>query len=263
MSATVIFYTNIATPYRIEFFNHLNIHKFSFSVWYQKNYVPYRRWSFSDFKHDYQYVLGNGIFFSILNHPIFFCPQLIIKLVKEKPRFVILGLAWNDLDALLIILLKILGIHNTKICFWSEANYLTNGSRKSNFFKKWIRKFVYNNSEFHVRSGKMTDITLKKWGIQKTNFISLKNNKNSKIIILISARLIERLKGIKNFISSLSSYHFEKIQIRVAGDGEDKIMLNNFINDNQLHNSVLLLGELNPEDLANELSQADVFCLPS
>ena len=36
-----------------------------------------------------------------------------------------------------------------------------------------------------------------------------------------------------------------------------------FINDNQLHNSVLLLGELNPEDLANELSQADVFCLPS
>jgi len=278
----LIFYTDIPAPYRVEMYNKMYEMGYDFEVWYmQKEVVTRPTWKFSNLDIKHNYLINNGIYLRFFSINIFFNPTLIFKIIKLGEIDIILALSWNDLDVIILSFLKKIGLIKAKLHFWSEANYLTIGARNDNFLKKLTRKFVYNHHDtIQISSGKMTDITLEKWGveihksvllpntIQENNYnlsIEQKKNRVSNNIptIFIAARLIERIKGIVNFLSAFSIKDFESFNIVVAGSGEDKEFVEQYIYERGIQKHVRLYGDCNIDQMVNLFSKSNIFCLPS
>ena len=278
----LIFYTDIPAPYRVEMYNKMHEMGYNFDVWYmQKEVVTRPTWKFSNLDIKHNYLVNNGLYIRLFNINLFFNPSLIFKVIKLGEIDIILALSWNDLDVLLLTFLKKIGLVKAKLHFWSEANYLTTGARNDNFLKKMIRKFVYNHYDtIQISSGKMTNITLEKWGvnvrksvllpntIQENNYNLNNKQKQNRALnhiptILIAARLIERIKGIVNFLSAFTNNDFENFNIIVAGSGEDKAFIEHYINQRGIQKHVRLYGDCNLDQMVRLFTNCNIFCLPS
>lgn len=278
----IVFFTNIPAPYRIELYNYMTEKGFDFEVWYMQSEVSYRPgWKFDANKMRHRYIINYGFFKEFGSHPFFFNPSLIIKAIRKKNLELILAASWNDLDVVIFSFLKRIGLLKANLHYWSEANYLTNGARNDNFLKKIVRKFVYNHHDtIQISSGKMTEVTFEKWGINVRKSVFLPNTiqeekyilteelrqmrKSNKIpVILISARLIERLKGIVNFLSALTDPDLKRCKIIIAGSGKDKEMIETYIDNRNIKESVELKGECSVEEMVKLYGMANIFCLPS
>ena len=282
MSNRVVFFTDIPAPYRVEMYNRMHEMGYNFDVWYIKKEIVTRPgWIFSNLVLTHNYYINNGFYLRIFNINLFLNPTIIYKVIKSGDIDLILALSWNDLDVLILSFLKKIGIVKAKLHFWSEANYLTNGARNDNFLKKITRKFVYNHADtIQISSGKMTEITLKKWGINVRKAVLLPNTiqenkyllnneeencraKNEIPIIFISARLIERLKGIINFLSAFTNNDLEKFKIILAGSGEDRVLIEKYIFERGINEHITLNGECDVDEMINLYTKANIFCLPS
>jgi len=278
----VVVLTNIPAPYRVEFFNDLNKKNFDFEVWYMRSTVSYRPgWSISPDKFAHPHFINNGVFFMFFSHQVFFNPRLIWRALRAGRIELILGSAWVDPDTVMIVLLKKIGLFKGNIHFWSEANYLTNGARKSGYLKKLFRRFIYDDrGTIQISSGEMTDLTLRHWGVPVYRRVFLPNTIqqdifnlteshlsqrriNDKPVIFISARLIERLKGIINFFDALEVDEIQKLSFVIAGDGEDRSRLEEYLTKRGLTRCVVLLGNCPSERVVEEYGRANGFCLPS
>ena len=285
MNNKLIFWTDIPTPYRVSLYNKLKINKLNFEVWYSKSHVTSRYWRITNFKFKHNYILGRPVyfFFNKLSYHFFFSPFLILKAIKlQKIDDLILALSWNDFNVLIIIILKKIGLLKARISFWSEANYLTFGARNNYWLKTNYRIWIYNSIDgFELSAGYMTKLTFKKWGINKPFFIDFPNTieeknffsnkkelelrlKNKKPIILIVARLIEKLKGIINFFQKLGLKRIKLAKFLIAGDGFDRIKLENYIKINKLEDNIILLGNISSsKQLRFIYAKSNIFCLPS
>ncbi|MFZ4671043.1 MAG: glycosyltransferase family 4 protein [Flavobacterium sp.] len=282
MKNRIVFFTDIPAPYRVEMYNRMHELDYKFEVWYmQKEVVTRPGWKFSNLILNHNFLINEGFYYRIYNFNLFLNLALIKKIIKAGDIDLILALSWNDLDVLILSFLKKFGIVKAKLHFWSEANYLTNGARNDNWLKKITRKFVYNHPDtIQISSGKMTQITLEKWGINVHKSVLLPNtiqeNKyslsynlkkvraaNEIPIVFISARLIERLKGIINFLSSFSKKDFEKFKIILAGSGNDKGKIEEYISERGIDNHIILTGECDVNEMINLYARANIFCLPS
>lgn len=278
----LIFFTDIPAPYRVEMYNKMYEMGYDFEVWYmQKEVITRPSWKFFNLDINHNYLINNGMYVRIFNINLFLNASLIFKVIKLGEIDIILALSWNDLDVLILSFLKRIGLVKAKLHFWSEANYLTIGARNDNYFKKLIRKFVYNHHDtIQISSGKMTNITLEKWGIDVHKSVLLpntiqENNYNLSIdqkktralnqipTILIAARLIERIKGVVNFLSAFSNKDFESFNIVVAGSGEDKEFVEHYIHERGIQKHVRLYGDCNIEQMVSLYSNSNIFCLPS
>jgi glycosyltransferase involved in cell wall biosynthesis len=283
----ILFVKNIIPPYRIALFNDLNEigqnYPIDFEVFVMSESEDGRFWklNLNDIKFDFTYDGQKGFYkFLLKKYHFHFNPNLIKLIRRQKYDTIILGSSWNDFNILMIVFLKRMGFINSKIAFWSEANYLTLGAVNDNKIKFSIRKFILNTCDsFFLIPGQMASITLfEKWKLDKKRTIFFPNLINSFIfkiddlslqerkynntpVFLIVARLNEDLKGIRNFISNLP---LEKdFIIRIAGDGEDRKMYEDYIENNNLSSIVFLLGNLNEDQLLKEYKKANVFVLPS
>lgn len=272
--------TDVPAPYRITLFNKLN-KKFNFEVWYMQREVCIRpQWKFDKSKMKHNYYVNDGFFKTILGFDFHFNPKLIWKLLVVKPKNIILASSWNDLDTIIICILKRLKFIKSKITFWSEANYLTNGARKDTFFKYHFRKFIYNSTNVQISSGKMTELTFYNWGLKNNKYIRLPNTINEDLfdlkqdeeklrknlempIFLIPARLTESIKGQINFFSKIPISELRKSKFLLAGDGPDRQKLEQFIIKNNLKENIEILGHQDYQSLKKTYSQVNCLCLPS
>lgn len=282
MKNKLVFFTDIPAPYRVEMYNRMNEMGYNFEVWYmQKEVVTRPGWKFSKLVITHNHLINEGIYFRIFNINFFLNLALIYKVIKAGNIDLILALSWNDMDVIILSFLKRIGIVKARLHFWSEANYLTNGARKDNFLKKIIRRFVYNHTDtIQISSGKMTQITLNKWEINVHKIVPLPNtiqeNKylisdelkikrisNEIPIVFISARLIERLKGLINFLSAFSNKDFVNFNMIIAGSGEDEDIIYKYINERGINKHISLTGECDVDQMVNLYAIANIFCLPS
>ena len=285
MKSKLFFWTDIPTPYRVLLYNLLKKNKLNFEVWYTKSNVNSRPWRIHNLRIRHNFILGKSIYFYLKNnfYHFFFSPNLIFRAIKlDKNDDLILALSWNDFNVFIIVALKKIGALKARISFWSEANYLTVGARKDHWLKAKYRKWIFNASDgFILSAGYMIKKTFKKWGIKKTNFINFPNtieenkfyiNKkefeykliNKKPIILIVARLIEKLKGLINFFEHLGLERIKFAKFLIVGDGVDRKRLENYVVTNNLQNYIILLGHIsNPAQLRSIYAKSNIFCLPS
>ena len=129
-----------------------------------------------------------------------------------------------------------------------------------------------------VIPGKMAEITFEKWGIKLENIIYLPNAINSKELVfnnsearekndlpkfIMPIRLIERVKGAKNFFDAIGGDNIRKAFFYVAGDGVDKEMYINYVKDNHYEDHIKILGFCSTERMHELFNEVNVFVLPS
>ncbi len=280
---SLLFITDVPTPYRGEMYNSIAESLPELEVWYFQKESKIRPWVFDSKIMKHKYWIAGGYHRWIGIYPLFINPHLVIKLLFNQPKEIILAAGWNDFDVLCITILKRMRLIRGRIGFWSEANHLTIGASRDNIFKFIVRRFVYNTCDgFQLISGEMTRRTFDLWKVKKCKEIFFPNtiqedihkikldiheSENDETVklprILIAARLDEKYKGIINFLSSLSNDQLSRVQIHIAGEGIDKKKIESLINERGLQNNVFLLGQLSEKKMAKAFKEADAFCLPS
>ena len=273
------FFTNIPAPYRIDMFNRLQElsgkENFSFEVLFMRKTEYERSWNVNLNSINFDHKIGKGLYIpSRLS--LHLNPLLIKRAIKAD--HLVLGASWNNLNVLLIVLLKKLGLIKCKLSLWSEANYLTNFASSTSKLRDSLRHFVFNSLDGVVLiPGEMAKISIQMWKLPVRKFVYLPNLISSVVykphlrapfsnrppIFFTSMRLHEETKGLLNFLNALGVDRLKKVIIRVAGDGSDKKIYEKYIQDNALQNNVLLLGHLNSSEMSEEYKNADFFFLPS
>ncbi|WP_445781352.1 glycosyltransferase family 4 protein [Shewanella sp.] len=126
----------------------------------------------------------------------------------------------------------------------------------------------------------MTEITLSKWGVSVKNPVPLPNvieeerfnvtdseivgRRNNKLpIFVVPIRLVERDKGLVNYLNALGVDNIKKAIFMIAGDGEDRSGYQRFIDENGLSEHVILLGHVSSSAMRKLYSIANILLLPS
>lgn len=283
MHPRYIFFTNIPTPYRTSFYNALaGEGGFDFIVFYMRKIEADRSWDINLNNLKHRFIIDSGLYRMFGRYHLHINPRLVLKMViAPSGTEIIVGGAWNDINVLMLVVLRRLGILRHRLHFWSEANYLTLGASNDNFLKKIVRKFVYHSTTgVQLSSGRMTEITMDRWNIRVNKFIHLPNtieddafnlredfqllrDGNKLPIFLIPARVHEVVKGIKNFFIGIGEKNLRKCQFIVAGDGPDLPDLMKFVSENKLSDNILLAGHCTTTRLAELYAKANVFVLGS
>lgn len=279
----VIFFTNIVAPYRIALFNDLEIirqgSKFDFEVYFMRVTEEDRNWDVNLGDLTFKYKIGKGFYAFISGFHLYFNPILIYKAITSGNE-IILGASWNNINTMLIVLMKKLRLASNTLSVWSEANYLTLESQKKSKLKNLIRKWFFSGIDgFFIVPGRMSVMSFENWKIKVNNVIFLPNLVSQKIfnykikpylikdsgkpIFLIIARLEERLKGILNFMQSIGIENLKQIELRIAGEGSSFFQYEQFVLKNNLTENVKFLGNLSQNEVSKEYKQADIFVLPS
>lgn len=277
-----IFLQNILTPYRISLFDELERANFHFEVYYMRNTEGDRNWDIDQSKIKHKYYLDKNGFYKMLGRfHLHFNPRILLKLIRQKDAEFILGGSWNDPNVIFLCFLKRIGLIKNRLNFWSEANYLSIGALNDNGFKIGLRKFVFNSSKGAlIIPGKMSEITFVKWGIENKTYIKFPNTieedafqineeevltrtNNDKPVFLITARLVERIKGILNFFNGIGFDNIRKAEFLIAGDGPDKSLIEEFIISNDLGGHIKLVGYCSTEETVELYKKANGFILPS
>jgi glycosyltransferase involved in cell wall biosynthesis len=276
-----VFLTNIPSPYRTSFYDRLHEFGLKFEVFYMRSSEADRNWPVDPATLRHPFYIDKSFYKMIGLYHLHINPKIILRMIRRTDAEFIIGGAWNDVDVLILVLLKRLGVIDNVFHFWTEANYLTIGSQRDNHVKRWLRKFVYNSSQgCQISSGKMTRLTFEKWGMPGKRFIDLPNTivetqfaigreeiearvGNRLPVFFLPARLIESVKGILNFLSAVGDENLRRCVILVAGEGPDRAKIESYVETHSLRNSVELLGHRDTEGVVELYRKANVFLLPS
>lgn len=269
---------NTIAPYRISLFNELWKQGLNIEVLYMCDLEKERSWIIDYDSIKYPYYVDKGFYRQIKGFQFHWNPKIIKRLMHERNCIIILGASWNYIDIVVSCVLKRLHYIKSDIIFWSEANYLTNGARKRNKLRDWLRSFVYGSGNgVFIVPGEMAIRTLKLWKVKVTHCLLLPNviqeenfNSNDRKIqvnrlpeFIFPTRLNERVKGVINFFNSIGSDNVRKAIFHILGDGQDKEMINDFIIKNHFENNILLEGFCSMDKVAAFYETCDALLLPS
>ena len=281
----VLFITNIPSPYRVDMYNSMQKlaqkNNFDFEVLFLRIIEDDRNWQVDTDKFKFKYYIDKGFYHFFASRGVHFHFNLaIIKkaLKTDKDTHIILSGSWNFLTITILFLLKRFNILKNKTHFWGEANYMYSVVSQELFIYKFINKirsFIINSIDGKIICpGEISKKTyLEYWNINK-EFILFPNLINEKRFIftpripkeklhfLIVARLDEKTKGILNLLLNIEKELYKKIVINIAGSGEDKEKIENFLKVNNI-NSVNLLGNCSQENMKKLYQDNDIFLLPS
>lgn len=274
-----LFFQNLIAPYRISLFNELNRMNLDFEVLYMCEKEKNRDWNIDYQRIKYPYVLDRGFYKYFCGFHLHWNIRLI-KYALSQPSNIVLGASWNDLNIMALCMLKRLGfMKHHHLFFWAEANKLTIGARKKNKIRDFLRKYIYSSHiDAFIVPGEMAILSLQEWGIHLSKVIKLPNvieeekfNRNFERTndlkklpeFVCPVRLEEKIKGIINFFSAIGQENVRKAIFHILGSGNDRDLIQNFIEKNGYQNNIILHGFCNVETMVDFYEKADVFLLPS
>ncbi|SEA55280.1 Glycosyltransferase involved in cell wall bisynthesis [Xylanibacter ruminicola] len=281
MDKNTVFVQNIISPYRNRFFNMLNNYSDNFSVFYMDNTEPDRSWDTSKLERKYSnWVDNKGAFFQIGSYRAHFNPVLIWKILTNKNiKNVILAVAWQDPNIMLLCFAKKLHLTSKRFFFWAEANYTAEWTKKNNTKLKWIlKRSVFNSIDGAlIIPGRMSEITFEKWNIGGRHYIHLPNTIDDSDLrydstkrvdeqlpsFIMPIRVIERVKGGLNFFKSIGIDNIRKVRFIVAGDGEDMSLYKKYIEENKLEGHIIMAGFCDSKRMSELYNSVNALVLPS
>lgn len=276
------FIQNIIAPYRTALFNGLVGFNFPFEVGYMGKTENDRSWDIdlSDLK--FKYNIYSGWYKFVKGYHVHFNFSMIYDLIKRKDiTDIILSVSWNDLNILVLVFLKKIGILKKKIHFWTEANYLTIGASRQNRLKVMLRSFSYSAVDgAFIIPGEMAKRTLELWKVDYQKLIYLPNLIDEEIftlsvdymklravnelpIFILPVRLIEKIKGVVNFFEAIGRENICKSIFLIAGDGPDYEYYKDYIALNDFSEHIFLLGFCDKYKMKDLYQKANIMILPS
>lgn len=289
---TLVSVTNYPTPYRIHFFNvlakSLEQQNWDYKVEFMSMSEPGRFWTFDQDKWQFKFQIDSKLPMVMWGQSIHLNPGIIYRLISSPPEIVLLSGAWfHPTIQILLSLLKL--CPNTRIYFWSESNQYS--IKHANGLIKHWRVHTYSKYDGFLVPGEwaeqyvlqVSNKVFKQSIIRLPNIIDnnthckdIQSYRNSKCrlrhrlqvpkqrILLLVARL-HFSKGIIPFLESFKRIHedlSEEIYLLIAGDGDLKGEIKNFLQNHCIKN-VQLLGHLDEATLRQYYALADAFVLPS
>jgi glycosyltransferase involved in cell wall biosynthesis len=242
---TLSFYTNMPTPYQVDFFDALKNY-FDLHVIYFTARESDRQWDLSATGNGYKVsVLKNGPLAKLVQKKVssFHSSPDIIKLIKaDKSSFVIVnGTYWspNVVRAISIS-------HSMKkwVAYWSEPVFPVNSQLKF-WLKKLMLSTVLNKTDCILAIGSRAETGFRSYGYQKAiyqvpynintelfvrsnldqqklNDLEKEHKRSGEYIFLSSGSLIER-KGMDIVIEAFHEAGKKaNIKLFILGDGEEK-----------------------------------------
>jgi glycosyltransferase involved in cell wall biosynthesis len=262
---------NIPSFYQNDLFNELSKNYDKFEVVYahaqDRNRIN-QGWNFGNFQHYESKTIGGNLNLW----------TLIIYVFKNRKATHIVDGIWAEKSFLFVILL--LNIFRANFLIYSEAPVPT---KKRSFIKKIILIFlikplakvliirakgflaVSNFAVKYFESLGVNDNKIYRFGYFRTVNKIIQNQPNTQIVELIFVgQLIER-KGVMDLLGAIKiiSKSNHLFHLTIIGTGELELLLQEFINKNQLQNTVTLLGVINSENIINYIEKADLLILPS
>ncbi len=251
---------------------------FSINNFYDKGFDRKIKWDIDLLsKHKFTFICNNQ-----KSEYSYFSPfikiKLIRKIIREKPKYLMVH-GWANINFIIaIIVAKIIG---TKILIRSE-NYI----KKEKYFKSIIKylyyKFILYFPNFYLYIGKANKNFYKKYGWEKkfikfsytvdNKFLKVQSKKQdleraevdrNKIYFYFVGKLIKRknpiliLKAINLIKKEFSVAHFNFI-----GDGEEKTNLEKYIKKRGLTN-ISFLGFKSTSEIPKIINNFDVMICPS
>lgn len=273
---------NTIAPYRNSLFNKMVETGLDIELLYMCEREKERSWKIDYSTMKFPYVVDDKPYKTLCGVPLHWNPKLIRIMMKTRKARIIMGSPWNSPDVIAACWLKRIGMLKAEIIFWSEANYLTNGARKKNGLRDWLRQYVYNTGEGRVVvPGQMAIKTFEQWGIYGKQFILLPNViEEDRILPLLKeehkftamdkqprfvmpVRLDERIKGIMNFFKAIGRENVLSAQFDILGDGKDEKLIRQFVEDNGYSDHIHLHGFCSMESVVKHYLNSDCFILPS
>lgn len=273
--------TNIPTPYRNHFFNCIFEQRIKYNidvkVYFMSSTEKGRFWNYKDWKTNFNYEFLKNFGFYFKNIYFHFNPSIFSKLKKDKPDYLIVAGAWNLPTVMYLMLFKFL-VKDIKMGFWNEGNFKDEIYSKKYIIKK-LKKYVFNKFDFLISSGVKSN-ELIKFYVKNPKIVKLPNVIDERLFkpktynpgrmifsnprkIFIAASLDER-KNVFFFLKSINLILTNKqVSIKIAGEGENKKIIQEYINNQNLNDSVKLLGQISESQVIKELDGCDIYVLAS
>ena len=277
------FYTNMPTPYQMDFFNSLS-NLFDLKVIYFSDVERDRLWKMRSDVGKYEVIQLNDNFIArIIQRSIvsFHFDWKIRKVLKsDLSDFVIVnGTYWSPNT-----ILSLLHSHKNrkKVFFFSEPVFTA--SNTFTYWTKWLLlTFVRKCTDGLMGIGVEALESFKTYGYkkpmynvpysidiscfdkenvekQKAELFLKKYNPLNKILILSSGSLIKR-KGMDILINAFkSAYNNGAAKLLIIGDGPQKAYLQNLSNDGS---DIELAGFMDSKDIPYLFNMADIFAFAS
>ena len=278
----LVFVNNIITPYRTFLFNKLAEKGVDVCVYYQAYTESDRSWKIdlSELKHPY-WVDERGVDLTIKKQLFHINPRIVWKIIKLNKDYDVQIPGWGDINTFVLCVLKKMHIVRCSYSFSCEANYLGfYGPAPKSKFKNAIKQFEMSCIDgFAIIPGEMPIRALKYFGVDitKIRFAVLPNIiqddriyrtcaysvTHNRPVFIIPARLIERIKGVLNFLTCIGIENIKKCEFWLVGDGVNEQLYKDFIVNNKLEDYVKLLGFKNVDELNILYNEADALLLPS
>jgi len=290
-SRRLVVVTNIPSPYRLHFFEHLNaeLHRrgIELEVLFMAETERGRHWQFSPQHWTFPHRVAWGIHPYLGDAPMHLNPGILMDVLRHPPDWLLVGGGWAMPTASLLVLVRPF-LRKCTVVWWGEFNEQALRSRLWPIER--MRTFVLRQADAFTATGAVArDFVHSVLGIVNDEVILACPNlvdeavyglavdrkrqsrqelkaryrvKNQDILVLISARLVESRKGIINFLQAVKPLHGERFLVLVAGEGPDRPLIEHWLKASNF-SQARLLGHQAQGEMVELLALADLFVLPS
>ena len=254
--------------------NELNLH---IEIFYQTTHSNYD-FSQTPFKvKNLNSFLLKGIFFNKI--------RLFKKILfssfrnKDEKTIVFIG-GWSN--SIMILAAISCSLINLPFLFWTDV--ISTESRDDNYknkFRKYLLNFLFKKSFKLLTSGEpgikafQNSNLFNKFNYKFVNFpfyidlkyferndmpIELSNDdKEKKIKFICAGWLVDKRKGQSIILKALAKQKSRNFELLVAGDGPDKIFLENLANELKISQNIIFLGQVSTKKLISHYLNCDVL----
>jgi len=285
---------NIPTPYRIHFFALLNkeLEKrgWDFEVWYLAKTEMWRYWRFQPEDFQFPHMFGRGIHPYLKGSHFHINPDLIYKSWQTPADVILICGGWFIPTIVASTVLSKLR-YTPRVYMWAESNLQS--MQHSQGPVSFIRSKIFNAYDGFVIPGIKAKSYLETTfpNYQGKTLIYLPNVVNEELFhdqvsllrkqrgslrqelqiahnkrVLITLSRLIPIKGIMEMlmgVAQLNETKQERLLLLVAGDGQQRDEIEEFIQNQHLNECVRLLGNLEEAAVIRYLALADGFILPS
>jgi glycosyltransferase involved in cell wall biosynthesis len=282
LKPTLTFYTNMPTPYQLDFFEALQ-QLFDLHVIYFSTRESDRSWTLDASNVNYRTTtLKNGWLIRQIQKKVVsfhFSLAIIRQIFKQRPQFVIVnGTYWSPNVIIAIILNK---LRKSKVFFWSEPLFPTSSRFKYRlkrilFFpvrrftdvvfaigqsaEKSVREYGYKRPvyllPYNINVNLFSETSM---SVEKIADLRLTFKSKNEIIFLASGSLIHR-KGMDILVDAMSRITRSDIRLLIIGSGPEKETLKLLAGSDH---RIIFLGFREKEEIPYWFSLADVFITAS
>lgn len=267
----IVIITNIPAPYRVDFFDYLqkNYLEYKFTIVYSSHNEDNRNWEIEQEK------MKNSIFLESKTIKIkkkmdmryVHIPWGVGRALKELSPDVVVGSEYNPT---ILLALQYCKCHRIPFISWTDGTLFS--ERNFGKVQLWSRKHVIKHADSYIASSSKSKEAQIYYGAPENkchiSYLTVDVDKyvqkpqgKGKGKILCVGSLIER-KGIDLLLQALSKVT-EPYELFIAGNGEEKDVLERLAHELKIEDKIHFLGQLNRAELLKHYADSDIFVLPT